>query len=169
MFNVMASDSGGNPWDQVWTAISNLQSKVDSLNASLIDLGGSINGSINPPRVITLYELERVFIPGDDGWHDLIYIPNVSIMEGTDVVVVAHVGIDNGYVKLKVRANSSSIGWHRIDRVGPSYAYGEFHVVFTNMSAGTYNFALQGRTTSASSFAVHTKRLTLIIIEDSMQ
>jgi len=31
MFNVMAMDSGGNPWDKVWTAISELQARVNAL------------------------------------------------------------------------------------------------------------------------------------------
>ena len=39
MFNVMASDSGGNPWDKVWTAISGLESRVETLEGQLPQQG----------------------------------------------------------------------------------------------------------------------------------
>lgn len=39
MFNVMANDSGGNPWDKVWTSINELESKVETLEAQLPQQG----------------------------------------------------------------------------------------------------------------------------------
>ena len=39
MFNVMASDGGGNPWDKVWTEISELESKVETLEGQLPQQG----------------------------------------------------------------------------------------------------------------------------------
>jgi len=42
-FTIIATGGSGSPWDRVWTTISELQSKVDSLNASLIELENRVN------------------------------------------------------------------------------------------------------------------------------
>lgn len=39
MFNVMASDGGGSPWDKVWTVISGLESRVETLEGQLPQQG----------------------------------------------------------------------------------------------------------------------------------
>ncbi len=41
-------DDGESPWDRVWTAISELLSKVDGLNASLVDLLARIEALEDP-------------------------------------------------------------------------------------------------------------------------
>lgn len=66
MFNVMANDSGGSPWDKIWTAISGFESKVDSLNASLIDLQdrvSTIEAEANQVKTIRFVEPEETIIP----------------------------------------------------------------------------------------------------------
>jgi len=35
MFNVMANDNSGSPWDKIWTAISGLETKVETLEGQL--------------------------------------------------------------------------------------------------------------------------------------
>jgi hypothetical protein len=39
MFDVMASESAGNPWDQIWTSINELESKVETLEEQLSQQG----------------------------------------------------------------------------------------------------------------------------------
>ena len=35
MFNVMANDSGGNPWDKVWAELSGLEFRLEALEAKV--------------------------------------------------------------------------------------------------------------------------------------
>jgi len=68
MFNVMAKDSGGNPWDKVWTAISGLESRIETLeNQSLPQ------GFINAPA----YDSGWMRLPFDS-WINLTHNLNTT-------------------------------------------------------------------------------------------
>ena len=70
MFNVMANDGGGSPWDKIWTAISGFESKVDSLNVSLTELQervSTIEAEANQVKTIRFYEPSETIVPPPSG------------------------------------------------------------------------------------------------------
>jgi len=73
-FNIMsfAEDSDGNPFDEIWEAIHDLEEDVKSLNETVEDL------KIRKPTIMTAYKsYYKVFT---DDWHDLVSM-SVTISE----------------------------------------------------------------------------------------
>jgi len=73
-FTTVVTGDGGSPWDNVWTAISELQSEVDSFEARM-------------PQVITADISRNHGIIVDSNWHDLLSI-TVTLYGNASVLAV---------------------------------------------------------------------------------
>jgi hypothetical protein len=159
MFNAItvAKKDGGNPLDEIWEAIYDLQTQVGELEEG-------------QPQVITVtghpqpwHRLEPT------GWTDLLSIPNVTISENTTVFAIATACFTTSHMhvyamQMRHRANTSygrhhSQGW---DTTGSYRETLEIHHVWSNLTAGTYTFAFQCGVNVSEMYVKHS-RLTLVI------
>lgn len=80
MFNVVTG-AGGSPWDMVWSAITELQSEVDIVNASVLQLQEEINNVVEKAnQVKTIRFCEPAETINDDPGYEtaasFTWIPN---------------------------------------------------------------------------------------------
>jgi len=102
MFNVMANDGGGSPWDKIWTNMSELQSRVETLeNQSLPQ------GFINAPAY-------------DSGW--------ISISHGR-TTLTHNLNTTNVLIYLIGNSSLSIRQFHQISVGGDNMVSGEYHGV----------------------------------------
>jgi len=91
MFNAMATDTGGNPWDKVWATMSEFQTKVDSLNATIAELEARVSELESQPTTGFLSEPAY-----DSGWvYSDGYIITLNHNLGTNKVFVYLIGRDD--------------------------------------------------------------------------
>lgn len=125
-----------------------LLDRVDRLEARISELEGK-------PKIITVadpvYPNETLL--STDAWVDLLSVPNVTVSQGTNVLAIASgcfycMEVTQSPLVLRHRAN---------DTYGEDLAQGftlqavhgtaretiEIHNVWTNLTAGTYSFAIQ--------------------------
>ena len=82
MFNVMATDGGGNPWNRVWEAIYGLQSRVEALESEMPKKGYiSISpAAFNPTDETSMYILWGSVLEGEG-----YYVADVQLPHGATV------------------------------------------------------------------------------------
>jgi len=151
MFNLSTVVSGGSssPWDRVWASISELQTKVDSLNATLTEMNSTLEslegyvetmmtGYVNPPAY-------------DSGWKNLgappVYVTFTHNL-GTTEVFVYIVGKEFGadtihqwYIGGGGGGNRFGTWWYDLDisrvtvyRCGDDYMWDQVRVMIWKIS-----------------------------------
>lgn len=159
MFNVTVATDGGNPFNKMWEAISVLQGQVTELEAK--------------PQVITVTGHSDPFELISGVIADLLYVPNVTVSKGANVFAIASgryycIISAQSPLGLRHRANDTYAEWFSqgftdAGAGGTNKETVEFHHAWTNLTAGTYTFAVQYYVTPTREVYIHHSRLTLII------
>jgi len=160
-FNIMsfAEDSDGNPFDEIWEAIYQLQAQVQSLNQTIESLKAQIP---KKPMVITVYDPWKRGLPYEQ-WVDTISVSNVFIWEGANVFAITTVDfIHLGEVHIRYRVNDTYSETRYYQSAIP-HRFAELHRVWVNLPAGNYTFAFQVIKTTDTELYISNQRLTLII------
>ena len=160
------------------TTVSELQSKVASLNASLIDLQSVVAYLETKFPKVTTFINETSYKLKNDDWYDLISVFNVTVPQGADVVMIATATFyvygstgDTGQLWLRMRVeNNKSSPIFKQDWVGesePCQIVG-IHHCWCNLTAGNYTLSVQYYFRPGDLHPISLKiiniRLTLIII-----
>jgi hypothetical protein len=172
-FNIMsfAEDSDGNPFDEIWDAIYELEAGVGSLNQTIEDLKTKIP---RKPIILTNVNTTGMYLV-HNYWHDLISLPNVTVWEGVKVLAIGTACFrltdseDIFGFTLRHRVNNTFSEVRKVRAGGFEYGVGvmdyeivEIHQVWINLTAGTYTFAIQYYQYGDPVYA-YSRRLTLII------
>lgn len=160
--------------NELWQVVNDLQSKVDSLNASLAGLEDRVaeleSTSQSPPRILTVHAYPNWMLCFDGVWTDLLSIPDVEIPEGSSVFAVASFNVKCSEVRsapidFRYRANDT-YGTQTLAQGSPAGNVLEivgFHYVWGDLAVGTYTFAIQYNVYPTRTVYVADVRLTLII------
>ncbi|TET28186.1 MAG: hypothetical protein E3J73_01205 [Candidatus Bathyarchaeum sp.] len=162
----MATD-GGNPFDNIWEAIDELNQTVKSLNQTIEELRTQIPKKLKVMTTTDLMDtwLELGYYKGD--FYELF--TDVTIPEGTTVVAIgtlsAQLCASDAWMELRHRTNNSYSETRVLRYINsPEPMLIEIHHPWINLTAGTYTFALECKTTGVQSQFISSVRLTLVII-----
>lgn len=178
IFNVTMATDGGNPFDAIWEAICGVESDVDNLNASLVELEGRVSEletlSQFAPRIMTAVGYPE-WTPLESGvWIDLASVSNVVVSEGADAFAVASVNLrctEVAYAPMSLRLRiNDTYGEEIFQGFAHIFPPGnterelvEFHHAWTNLPEGTYTFAVQCYVNPWRVIHIRQSRLTLLI------
>lgn len=166
--------------DEVWQVINELQTKVESLNASIVEFQERISkleakvGKLKSPQIITVNAYPNWMLLFSDVWTDLIAISDVTVPEGANVIAIGVATFQcteeaDSPLTLRYRANNS---YNEERWQGSAEPYNaetiEIHHTWTNLTAGTYSFAMQYHVYHLRTIYVKLSRLTLIVFPSSI-
>lgn len=155
MFNVMASDSSGSPWDKVWTTISELQDRVQTLNESMP----------KKPEIITIFAYPDIeYFTVKDTWLEMLSLSDVTVPQDADVIVLFSANILGEHFELRHRVDTTHSVSIKKRYDNTDWEITEVHHVWKNLVAGCYNFSIQCYIPSyIKDMYVSDARLTLIV------
>jgi hypothetical protein len=139
MTTIKAGD--GNPFDEIWEAIYDLQGQVQSLNETIQTMKTQI---ARKPKIITTYNgTHRIIEEPLKEWTDWILIPNVTVPQGANVLALfsVHMLGSDGYLLFSFRANTTRSEYHKNTYV-TGWDTVEIHTIWMNMTSGVYTFGV---------------------------